>query len=169
METQTIAERQLAQRGIEFRPEQLRKLADRLACCLNPDGIFTDTDRARRRGLTLGKQDNDGMSRLGGRITPEACDTLEAVLAKLAAIRMCNTLLPMSDVARLARHAHHYLAIFEKGRAIGLYHTKRLSSLGQRIALHAKDRGCSAPGCEVPGYLCEVHHVDDYAVCRMTG
>ncbi len=29
--------------------------------------------------------------------------------------------------------------------------------------LHARDRGCTAPGCTVPGYLCEVHHVDEWA------
>jgi hypothetical protein len=23
-------------------------------------------------------------------------------------------------------------------------------------------------GCDVPGYLCEVHHVDDYAACQTT-
>jgi hypothetical protein len=33
---------------------------------------------------------------------------------------------------------------------------------------HAKDRGCSAPGCDVTGYYCEVHHVTDYAQCRTT-
>ena len=69
----------------------------------------------------------------------------------------------MSDVIRLARHAHHYLAIFDKGNALALYHTKRLASPGQRIVLYAKDRGCTAPGCDVPGYYCEVHHVIDYA------
>jgi hypothetical protein len=74
-----------------------------------------------------------------------------------------GTLLPMSDVIRLARHAHHYLAIFDKGKALALYHTKRLACPGQRIVLHAKDRGCTAPGCDVPGYLCEVHHVTPYA------
>ena len=79
-----------------------------------------------------------------------------------------GTLLPMSDVIRMARHAHHYLAIFDKGHAIGLCHGKRLASPGQRIVLYAKDRGCSAPGCDVPGYLCEVHHVDDYAACLTT-
>jgi hypothetical protein len=79
-----------------------------------------------------------------------------------------GTLLPMFDVIRLARHAHHYLAIFDKGSAIALYHTKRLASTGQRIVLYAKDRGCSAPGCDVPGYLCEVHHIDEYATCRTT-
>jgi hypothetical protein len=46
----------------------------------------------------------------------------------------------MSDVIRLASHAHHYLAIFDEGQAIGLYHTKRLASPGQRIVLYAKDR-----------------------------
>jgi len=64
-----------------------------------------------------------------------------------------GTLLPMSDVIRLARHAHHYLAIFDNGKAIGLYHTKRLASPGQRIVLYAKDRGCTRPGCDVSGLL----------------
>jgi Domain of unknown function (DUF222) len=35
-----------------------------------------------------------------------------------------GALLPMSEVIRLARHAHHYLAIFDKGKALALYHTK---------------------------------------------
>jgi hypothetical protein len=29
--------------------------------------------------------------------------------------------------------------------------------------MHSKDRGCTAPGCDVPGYWTEVHHVDDWA------
>jgi hypothetical protein len=29
--------------------------------------------------------------------------------------------------------------------------------------LHATNRGCSYPGCTVPGYLCEAHHVDEWA------
>ncbi len=58
-----------------------------------------------------------------------------------------GTLLPMSDVIRLAGHAHHYLAIFDKGKALALYHTKRLASPAQRIVLYAKDRGCTFPGC----------------------
>jgi hypothetical protein len=33
----------------------------------------------------------------------------------------------------------------------------------QRVVLYAKDRGCTAPGCDVPGYWTEVHHVDDWA------
>jgi hypothetical protein len=243
-QTREHAEAQLAKLGSQYRPEQLAKLADKLADCINPDGMFTDEDRARQRGLTLGKQEPDGMSPLRGWLTPEVRATFEAVLAKLAAPGMCNpnddspsvdgapsqaaidgdarspaqrnhdglnaalramlasgqlgqhnglpasiivtttlaeleaaagqgltgggSVLPMSDVIRLARHARHYLAIFHKGNAVALYHTKRLASPGQRIVLYAKDRGCSAPGCDVPGYYCEVHHVTDYAKCRTT-
>lgn len=79
-----------------------------------------------------------------------------------------GSVLPMSDVIRLARHARHYLAIFDNGKALALYHTKRLASPAQRIVLYGKDRGCSAPGCTTPGYYCEVHHVTDWATCRTT-
>ncbi|OIN78775.1 HNH endonuclease signature motif containing protein [Mycobacterium malmoense] len=242
--TRERAEHHLARLGTQHRPEQLGALADKLADCLNPDGTYSDDDRARRRGVTLGKQEADGMSALRGWLTPEARATWEAVLAKLAAPGMCNpnddtacvdgapsqeaierdsrslaqrnhdglnaalravlasgelgqhnglpasiivtttlaeleaaagrgltgggTLLPISDVIRLARHARHYLAIFDKGKALALYHTKRLASPAQRIVLYAKDRGCTAPGCTVPGYYCEVHHVEPYAVCGDT-
>jgi hypothetical protein len=244
IETRHKAEAQLARLGTEHRPDELAKLADKLTDCLNPDGDFTDLDRAKRRGLTIGKQDLDGMSPISGYLTPEARATLDAVFAKLAAPGMCNaadetpcvsgtpsqaaiqgdtrslgqrnhdalvaaarallasgelgqhnglpasiivtttlqeleagagkaltgggTLLPMSDVIRLAGHAHHYLAIFDKGKALALYHTKRLASPAQRIVLYAKDRGCSFPGCDVPGYLCEVHHRDPYTTNPVT-
>ena len=242
--THEQAEIKLATEGTRFRPEQLAELATTLADCLNPDGTYSDEDRARRRGLSLGNQGCDGMSELRGWLTPEARATVEAVWAKLGAPGMCNpddeipcldgspseqvierdsrspgqrqhdalnaalrallasgklgqhnglpasivvtttlaeleaaagrgltgggTLLPMSDVIRLARHARHYLAIFDKGKALALYHTKRLASPSQRIVLYANDRGCSAPGCTVPGYYSEVHHVTDWAKCHRT-
>jgi Domain of unknown function (DUF222) len=244
VETRAKAEEQLARLGTQHRPDELSKLADKLTDCLNPDGNFSDDDRAHRRGLTVGKQGFDGMSPVNGYLTPEARATLDAVFAKLAAPGMCNsaddqpctsgtpsqaaiqgdtrtagqrnhdallaatrallasgelgqhnglpasiivtttlqeleagagkaltgggTLLPMSDVIRLASHAHHYLAIFDNGKALALYHTKRLASPAQRIVLYAKDRGCSFPNCTVPGYLCEVHHCDPYALHPVT-
>jgi len=77
-------------------------------------------------------------------------------------------LLPMTDVIRLACHAHHYLAIFDKGKALALYHTKRIASPAQRIVLYAKDRGCTFPGCPVPAHLCETHHCTPYATNPIT-
>jgi hypothetical protein len=57
-----------------------------------------------------------------------------------------GSILPMSDVIRLARHARHYLAIFDKGKTLALYHTKRLASPAQRIVLYAKE----CPGDALP-------------------
>jgi Domain of unknown function (DUF222) len=88
--TREDAEARLAKQGSRFRLEKLAGLADHITDCLNPDGTYTDEDRARRRGLTLGKQEPDGMSALRGWLTPEARATLEAVLAKLAAPGICN-------------------------------------------------------------------------------
>lgn len=34
--------------------------------------------------------------------------------------------------------------------------------------LFAKDRGCTRPGCDVPGYWSEVHHVEDWATTHCT-
>src|SRR5271155_29762 len=243
-DTRQHAQAHLARLGIEHRPDELARLADTLTDCLHPDGDFTEHGRARRRGITLGRQDSDGMSPITGYLTPEARATLDAVLAKLAAPGMCNpadaepyvrgtpsqaaiqgdtrstgqrhhdallalaraalasgelgqhnglpasivvtttlkeleagagkaltaggTLLPMSDVIRLAGHAHHYLAIFDKGKALALYHTKRLASPAQRIVLYAKDRGCTFPGCPVPANLCETHHTNPYATNPVT-
>jgi hypothetical protein len=242
--TREAAEADLARKASQYRPDELAKYGKVLMDCLNPDGNFTDEDRARRRGIVIGEQEFDGMSRITGYLNPELRATFDAVLAKLAAPGICNpddetpvmdgpapervalrdsrsqpqrnhdgllaglrgllmsgelgqhsglpvtiivtttlkdleaaagrgltgggTLLPMSDVIRMGGHAHHYLAIFEGGKALGLYHTKRLASPGQRIMLYAKDRGCSKPGCDVPGYWTQVHHVDGWAANHRT-
>ena len=227
IETRAKAEAQLARLSREHRPDELAKLADTLTDCLHPDGDYTDIDRAKRRGITIGRQDLDGMSadprapdprsprhpgrragqtgRPGHRrhrqhpaqrhhdalLTPRTASGLLAsgqlgqhnglpasiivttTLKELEAgagrgLTAGGTLLPMPDVIRLARQAHHYLAIFDHGKALALYHTKRLASPAQRIMLHAKDRGCTHPGCDVPGYLTEVHHLTPWAQCRDT-
>ena len=85
IETRAKAEAQLARLSREHRPDELAKLADTLTDCLHPDGDYTDIDRAKRRGITIGRQDLDGMSAIRGHLTPEARATLDAVLAKLAA------------------------------------------------------------------------------------
>ncbi|OBF00835.1 13E12 repeat family protein, partial [Mycobacterium sp. 852002-10029_SCH5224772] len=93
--TRERVEADLAGHATHYRPEELDGLAHTLQDCLNPDGTFTDEDRARQRALTLGRQQPDGMSALRGLITPELRATLEAVEAKLGAPGMCN---PHDDV-----------------------------------------------------------------------
>jgi Domain of unknown function (DUF222) len=244
LSTREAAEADLADKARGYRPDELAKYAQRIMDWLNPDGEFSDAQRARRRGFSLGKQEFDGMSRITGLVTPELRAAIEAVLAKLAAPGACNpedetpfvdatpdeeavrrdnrseaqrnhdgllaglravlasgelgrhnglpvsivaittlqeleaatgkaltgggTLVPMSDVIRWASHAHHYLAIFDKGRPLALHHTKRLASPAQRIMLYAKDRGCTKPGCDAPAYHSQVHHVRGWAATRRT-
>jgi hypothetical protein len=241
------AETFLAEKAALLRPDQLEKVADRLATQLNPDGTFTDDYRAAQRGFQwCGRQRPDGMSIARLVATPELRAGLEALFAKLAAPGMCNpddqtptlngepdpdiaardrrlmaqrhhdalaaltrrhlgdpalgqhnglpvtiiatttveqlhtatgyavtgggTLLPMRDLIRMAAHAHHYLSIFDQHteKALYLARSKRIASGDQRLVLHAKDRGCTAPGCDVPGYLTEVHHVDEWATGGLT-
>ncbi|MFM9033089.1 MAG: HNH endonuclease signature motif containing protein [Mycobacterium sp.] len=241
------AEAFLAEQAALLRPDQLEKVAAQLALRLNPDGNFSDADRARKRGFSWsGMQGPDGMSVARLVATPELRALLEAWAAKFAAPGMCNpddesptvagdpsqdvadrdarshaqrqhdalvalvrgqlgdprlgehrglpvtvvvsttleqlhtgagvavtaggTLLPMRDVIRMASHAWHYLAVFDSHteRALYLGRSKRIASADQRIVLHAKDRGCTAPGCDKPGYLSEVHHVDEWAEGGLT-
>ena len=241
-QTRELAEKDLARIATGLGPTQFRAAADRLALLLNQDGdLPDDADRARRRYLTLDKQDVDGMSRIHGLLDPEARATLDAVFAKLAAPGMCNpddespcvdgepsqetaqsdtrsagqrnhdalkamgrsvlasgelgqhnglpatiivsttlqdlqsgtgvavtgggTLLPMRDVIRVASQANHYLVIYDKHTREPLYcgRAKRFATPGQRIVLHALERGCTKPGCAAPGYWSQVHHVEGWA------
>ena len=81
------------------------------------------------------------------------------------AVTAGGSLLPMRDVIRLASQSHHYLVIYDKHTREELYcgRAKRFATPGQRIVLHALDRGCTRPGCTVPGYWSQVHHVDGWA------
>jgi hypothetical protein len=242
--TRDAADADLAGKASAYRPDELAKYAQRIMDWLNPDGEFREQERARKRGMMLGKQEYDGMSRISGMVTPELRAAIEAMLAKLAAPGACNpddespvvdqepsedavrrdtrsqaqrnhdgllaglrallasgelgqhnglpvsivvtttlkdleaaagkgltgggTLVPMSQVIRWASHAHHYLAIFDNGKALALYHTKRLASPAQRIMLYAKDRGCTKPGCDAPAYNSQVHHVQGWKATRRT-
>lgn len=235
------AEAFLAEKAAELRPDQLERVADKLAVTINPDGRFSEDVRALRRGFAwCGRQRPDGLS-IGRLVaTPQLRAEIDAVLAKFAAPGMCNpddqsptfigdptqdhinsdtrgysqrnhdalsavlrsilgdpklgqhnglpvtiiatatidqlqsaaghavtasgAQIPVRDLIRMASHAYHYLALFEEHSTRPLYlgRTKRIASADQRIVLHANDRGCSAPGCDIPGYLCEVHHVDEW-------
>ena len=71
-----------------------------------------------------------------------------------------GTLLPMRDLIRLAANAFHYLYVYDRHTEQSLYlgRTKRLANAAQRLVLHGKERGCTRPGCSVPGYWAQVHH-----------
>jgi Domain of unknown function (DUF222) len=215
------AENLLAQQATQLRPDQLHKAANRAAVLINPDGNFSDADRARQRGFTWSPQRADGMSLGKLTATPELRTNLEAWCARFAAPGMCSpddqiacvngdpsqqaartdtrspaqrqhdalnalvrgqlgdptlgthnglpvtviasttlqelttgaghavtgggTVLPIPDLIRMARHAYHYLAVFDHHSTRPLYlgRTRRIASprstrgpLRQRSRLH---------------------------------
>ncbi|MFZ1163871.1 DUF222 domain-containing protein [Mycobacterium sp.] len=75
----TAAERTLVEHATRADAGIVAKLGERIADYLNPDGLFSDEDRARRRGLQLGQQGPDGMSRLTGLLDPQARAYFEAI------------------------------------------------------------------------------------------
>jgi len=73
------AERTLVEHASAVDAGIVVKLGQRIAGYLNPDGLFSSEDRARRRGLHLGPQGPDGMSRLNGLLDPETRAYFEAI------------------------------------------------------------------------------------------
>ena len=88
--TRVQAEAKLAEVAAAYRPDELKRFADWYAGVLNPDGDYSDEHRARKRGITLGRQGKDGMSAIKGWLDPELRAGLDAILAKWAAPGMCN-------------------------------------------------------------------------------
>ena len=83
-------EQMLGEMAAQLRPDQLQQAADRMAALINPDGTFSDLDRARKRGFSWGAQGCDGMSQGTLIADPQLRATLDAVIAKLGAPGMCN-------------------------------------------------------------------------------
>ncbi len=72
-------------------PKELKETAALRLFLLDQDGPEPDdTERARTRGLSKGRQQRNGNIPLSGELTPEAWATLEAIFAKFAAPGMCN-------------------------------------------------------------------------------
>jgi len=117
-------------------------------------GLFASGELGRHNGLPVSI------------VVTTTLNELEAAAGK--ALTGGGTLVPMSDVIRWAGHAHHYLAIFDQGKALALHHTKRLASPAQRIVLYARDRGCTKPGCAAPAYHSQAHHVRGWAATQRT-
>jgi len=151
----------------------------------NPDderpcvGDDSDVDAARRDGRSVAQRQHDALKAVcrsvlssgelghhrGLPVTAVVTATLRELEAGSGnAVTGGGSLLPITDVIRMASHAHHYVAIFDDdGRALHLGRAKRIATVDQRIMLTAKDRGCTYPGCDQPAYHCQVHHMDEWA------
>ena len=79
------AEQILTEFAVTGSPDDMGKVGDSILAHLDPDGKVTDeTDRARMRGVRIGRQRADGMSPISGEIDPILRALLDPVLAKYA-------------------------------------------------------------------------------------
>ena len=66
----------------------------------------------------------------------------------------------IGDVLRLATLGSvSTMTVDDHGRPLNLGRKQRLATADQRIALHVRDRGCVAPGCDRPAAWCQAHHL----------
>lgn len=150
------AERTLVAHARKLDAGVVTRLGKRVADYLNPDGHFTDEDRARRRGLRLGPQGPDGMSRLSGLIDPEARAYFEAIDAAVRPGRHPPEEAPQRDTRSAAQRGHDALKLAlhtaigsgqlgtHRGHPVTVVITTTLSELNQ--AAHAAvDPGVPMP------------------------
>ncbi|BBX04326.1 HNH nuclease [Mycolicibacterium moriokaense] len=74
-------ERSLVREAVKNDADIVKSVGRRIDEIFNPDGDFDEADRARRRGVVMGAQGPDGMSRLSGWIDPETRCYVEAATA----------------------------------------------------------------------------------------
>ncbi|WP_099037075.1 DUF222 domain-containing protein [Mycobacterium neglectum] len=80
-EDRVEVERSLVREAVKNDAEIVKAAGRRIDEIFNPDGDFDEADRARRRGMVLGRQGPDGMSRLSGWIDPETRCYVETTTA----------------------------------------------------------------------------------------
>jgi hypothetical protein len=74
-------EASLVREALKSDADIVKAAATRIDEIFNPDGDFDEADRARRRGVVMGRQGRDGMSRIWGYLDPEARAYVEAATA----------------------------------------------------------------------------------------
>jgi hypothetical protein len=77
-----------------------------------------------------------------------------------------GALIPVSEALRIAGgDARVFPVIFDKTRRVQAYGSShRIFTEGQRLAMIARDQGCSFPGCSVGPNWTEAHHITDFAL-----
>ncbi|BBZ54662.1 HNH endonuclease signature motif containing protein [Mycolicibacterium phocaicum] len=79
------------------------------------------------------------------------------------AVTHTGTKLPVKDLVRMAAQgSDNYLAVFDDhtGQPLYLGRAARTASTAQRLALFARDLGCTRPNCTAPASRSQAHHVN---------
>ncbi|AVL99525.1 HNH endonuclease [Gordonia iterans] len=156
-------------------PDSPRGAADQPG--LDPAVLAAAAERDTR---TLGQRQHDALEALcdwalalAGQPAPTRIPSQVVVtvtdedLARQAGIgwTATGTRIPVTDLVQFAADTVPYLAVFSKatGQILYLGRASRFATAAQRLALFARDRGCTAPGCTVPFIRTQAHHMPDWS------
>ncbi len=81
------------------------------------------------------------------------------------AVTHTGTKLPVKDLVRMAAQgSDNYLAVFDDhtGQPLYLGRAARTASAAQRLALFARDLGCTRPNCTAPASRSQAHHITNW-------
>jgi hypothetical protein len=135
-------------------------------------------ESGQRDGRTSGQRRHDALSALllsairdglpdGGGVSATIVLTLtaeQALTGQGLAATGHGALLSLPQLRQLIADARiHPVSLDAHGGITGNGHTRRLFTEGQRLALIARDKGCSFPGCTVGAAWCDTHHVREHA------
>jgi Domain of unknown function (DUF222)/HNH endonuclease len=126
-----------------------------------------------------GQRRHDALADAGRRLLrsgdlPDAGGTVTTVLITLTLDQLETRLglattthggtLTIPAALQLAADAHIVPVVLDAhGAVLHLGRSRRLASPAQRLALAARDRGCSFPACDRPPDWCETHHIHPWA------
>ena len=80
-----------------------------------------------------------------------------------------GALISLAMALKIATDAQIIPIIFKGAKEIAAYgDTHRFATTNQRLALIARDKGCSFPGCTIPPAWCQTHHITEFQFTRRT-
>ena len=143
----------------------------RVNTTVGPDGQLIEEPDPRHHGQRM----HDALEDVGDRVlrsetVPDSGGTPATVIITINVDDLLNktgyavtsdgTLIRAETAAELADQAEIYTAFLtQQGQLLRLGRTRRIASRSQTIALHARDGGCSFPGCDTAPEWCERHHI----------
>lgn len=97
----------------------------------------------------------------GSPVTVLAMTTMDELKAGAGvAVTSHGTQLSVTKLMQMSADAHVIPVVCDEAGGVLAYgRGRRLASTGQRLALAARDRGCTFPGCNRPAAWTEVHHI----------
>ena len=106
----------------------------------------------------------EGLARTGhGATVP-----VRSVLANIGDARIFPVILDENPATGPPERGPHK-SLFNSVKPVAAYGTThRIFTEGQRLAMIARDKGCSFPGCTVAPQWCEAHHITEWQFGRRT-